>query len=145
MIALKRLDTFEPGTNFEAWMAQIVRFEALNERRRRFKARAVDVDTAPPAAEDKPAEPARSLDIRGHLRPDQGLFDDAVLSALNHLEEPARACLLLKTVLDMPYKEIGLMLGIPEGTAMSHVHRARRAMRQALTADPRWAGAAREE
>ena len=51
---------------------------------------------------------------------------------LNALEETPRICLLLRTLRNMPYKEIALALGIPEGTAMSHVHRARAAMRKSI-------------
>ena len=50
------------------------------------------------------------------------------------MEETARACLLLRTLQDMPYREIALALDIAEGTAMSHVHRARMAMRERLAA-----------
>ena len=55
-----------------------------------------------------------------------------MLGALGRLEETARACLLLRVVLDLPYQEISRSLGIPQGTAMSHVHRARRAMASLL-------------
>ena len=44
----------------------------------------------------------------------------------------ARACLLLRAVQDLDYSELSRLLGIPEGTAMSHVHRARNALRRAL-------------
>ncbi|MEO0587563.1 MAG: RNA polymerase sigma factor, partial [Planctomycetota bacterium] len=64
---------------------------------------------------------------------DQLAFDDAVVAALGGLEPTARACLLLKTVHGHSYAEIGQMLGVPEGTAMSHVHRARKRMRETLT------------
>ena len=55
---------------------------------------------------------------------------------MKRLEETARTCLLLRTLRDMPYREISLLLDIPEGTAMSHVHRARQAMRYFLTEQP---------
>ena len=66
---------------------------------------------------------------------------DAVLRSLAALEENARACLLMRTVLGLSYAEIARTLSIPEGTAMSHVHRARKAMRDQLksgqSSDPR--------
>ena len=84
---------------------------------------------------------------RGRVDPQQHGFDDAVLAALNTLGETARACLLLRTILDLSYRELAETLEIPEGTAMSHVHRARAAMRKAL--DPANSsargGAAREQ
>ena len=33
-IALEKLTQFDPHSSFDAWMAQIVRFVAMNERRR---------------------------------------------------------------------------------------------------------------
>ena len=54
------------------------------------------------------------------------------MSALGHLSEVARACLLLRTVEGLDYGEIGRALGIPEGTAMSHVHRSRMRLRAEL-------------
>ena len=59
-------------------------------------------------------------------------FDDELTHALGDLEETARGCLLMRVVLDMPYRDISLALNIPEGTAASHVHRARAALRRAL-------------
>ncbi len=65
---------------------------------------------------------------KGSLPADQTSFDDEVLAALDNLEATARACLLLRVVLDMPYAEISRILDLPAGTAMSHVHRARRVL-----------------
>ena len=85
-----------------------------------------------PAPEDAPG-PAVTAD--GDLLPDQVVFDDSVLDALGGLEETARACLLMKTVMELDYKHISRVLGIAEGTAMSHVHRARARMRASLSAE----------
>ena len=75
---------------------------------------------------------AYPLTGRGDIAIDQESFDDDVVAALMSLDETARACLLMKTVLDLPYREIAAALGVPEGTAMSHVHRARGALRERL-------------
>lgn len=134
-IALPKLDQFDRATSFPAWVGQIVRFVALNELRRRQRQRQSGADpeilgaAAAPDAQGR----VRSLDIAGRLVPDQTVFDDRVAKALGQLDEVARSCLLLRTVREMPYNEIAAVLGIPEGTAMSHVHRARAAMRLALT------------
>ncbi|MEM9453281.1 MAG: RNA polymerase sigma factor [Myxococcota bacterium] len=175
MIALGKLDAFEVGTSVQAWLAQIVRYVALNHRRReqrrreqrRREQRHLDqrrkepqhrqprhLDQWPgiPATRDQARgsehEPRLSLvgedpepvgvSPRGELVPGQRHFDDTVVAALDQLGDTARACLLLRTVMDLDYREIGEILGIPEGTAMSHVHRARTRMRRTL-------GAARAE
>jgi RNA polymerase sigma-70 factor (ECF subfamily) len=48
------------------------------------------------------------------------------------LEELPRTCLVLRIVHGMAYSEISHALNIPEGTAMSHVHRSRLALRERL-------------
>ena len=64
---------------------------------------------------------------------DDGSWDDELVAALMDLRPTARACLLLKVVLELDHKTIAATLGIPEGTAMSHVHRARSAMLKSLS------------
>ena len=134
IIALQKLDQFQPGTNFLAWMGRIVRFVALNHGRRRQRAMTSPVD--PETIEAMAAAPTlldpAPTTARGEVAPGQVAFDDNVIDALGVLGETARSCLLLRTLLDMPYREIALALDIPEGTAMSHVHRARSAMRARL-------------
>ncbi len=134
VIALGKLDQFEPGTSFIAWMGQIVRFVALNQGRRRRRSRVAVMDPVvleSVAADPAPAAPAPAT-ARGGIDPEQAAFDDEVLAALRGLPETTRACVLLRTVVDLPYREIALALGIPEGTAMSHVHRGRCRLRERL-------------
>jgi RNA polymerase sigma-70 factor (ECF subfamily) len=134
MIALNKLEQFDPDTSFTAWTGRIVRYVALNHARRRQRTRATAMDpvTLDAVTPNRDGAVTSAADGRGQLLPDQECFDDDVLNALGGLEEIARACLLLRTVLELPYREIALALDIPEGTAMSHVHRSRRVMRERL-------------
>ena len=59
-------------------------------------------------------------------------FDDEVLRALNSLSDDARICVMLRIVEKLTYKEISSYMEIPEGTAMSMVHRARTSLRKSL-------------
>ena len=54
------------------------------------------------------------------------------MRALRAVGEMSRACMLLRAVHQLSYREISELLGIPEGTAMSHVHRTREALRDRL-------------
>lgn len=131
-IAWKKVDRFDPATSFTAWTAAIVRNLALNHRRNSaHRPRA-----ASQRLEDAPSKATRSrgvpIDAKGHVLPDQEHFDDRVLAALGGLSEQARSCLLLRTVKGLSYEAISQLLQVPPGTAMSHVHRARKAMRKAL-------------
>ena len=56
-----------------------------------------------------------------------------MVRALQTLSDEARCCLLLKVVQQLSYAEIAVLLQIPAGTAMSHVHRAKKALRECMT------------
>jgi len=134
--ALNKLRDFSPGTSFTAWMGQFVRYTALNaaRRTRRAPTNAVDPHTLAHWTAGSRPETTPSFDADGRIHDHaQQTFDDRVLNALHSVERPARICLLLRTLHDMPYREISRILDIPEGTAMSHVHRARKAMRDILS------------
>ena len=132
VVALRKLDRFDPQTNFGAWMGQIVRYVALNtsKRARRRRPADLELETLPEGRPGSDSPPPIAAD--GRLQADQDSFDDRVVAALDHLEETARACLLLRTVARLSYRDIALALGVPEGTAMSHVHRSRATMRRLL-------------
>lgn len=137
VVALGKRNEFGKVENFIAWMAQIVRFTALN-RRRSAKMRLAEGEEAlkqvasPGAVNVGSADPALLVNSKGELLAGEKAFDDNVLRALDTLDETPRACLLLRILNDLSYKEIGQVLEIPEGTAMSHVFRARRAMLERL-------------
>ncbi|MBL4686319.1 MAG: RNA polymerase sigma factor [Nannocystaceae bacterium] len=131
LIALGKLGSFRPGSNFVAWMSQYVRFVSLNQRRkleRRQRARHAEGQPAPPQVTDPPDPRA--------------LFDRNVAQALASLSEAQRTCLLLKTVVELEYTEIASLLEMPAGTAMSHVSRARAKMHKLLQPRPAVPGAA---
>ena len=132
--ALTKLDQFDPSTSFSSWMGQIVRFTALNARRDEINrpiVQGVDPEFMPSSDRTPQAPP---VDAQGSVIPGQGSFDDRVLGALALLGETPRACLLLRTVRGLSYKEIARVLDLPEGTCMSHVHRARTVLRRSLSA-----------
>lgn len=132
--AYAKRDEFTPGTSFEHWVGQIVRFTALNELRKRRTRREKTSDFAGDVREESRPEESGGVGRFGQLMESTEAFDDATKRALRQLEEIPRACLLLRTVLDMPYSEISRTLGIPEATAMTNVHRSRQRMRAALSA-----------
>jgi RNA polymerase sigma-70 factor (ECF subfamily) len=137
MIGLRKIGEFDPATNFAAWMGGIVRNVARNHARKRVRRQTTpsdpqSIDQSRVARPD--GEQGPEFDRRGRITPEQAAFDDRVMHALDGLEDTARACLLLRTLRNLPYREISALLGIPEGTAMSHVHRARQFLRQRLSA-----------
>jgi RNA polymerase sigma-70 factor (ECF subfamily) len=135
LIALGKLRDFRVGTNFKAWMGRIVRYVAANHvrsiRRRRVADTNLDLLESPGT---RPGVDGTALQLGPavSLSTEQSHFDDQVMHALAELDVVPRTCLLLRTLEELTYAAIADLLGIPEGTAMSHVHRARQYMRARL-------------
>ncbi len=134
VVAFRKFDQFTPGTNFAAWMAQTVRFVALNEARREHRRAAISLDDSSPDHNGRgPVLPARpGQDAAPRASAGDGEFAGRVRQALEGVSPMARACLLLRTLDGLEYSQISTLLGIPEGTAMSHVHRTRQFLRDRL-------------
>ena len=126
IVALGKLDQYTPGTNFRAWMGRIVRFVAMNQARKEQKRRPAGGDSA------TLAQVASDRDSSVASQSEHGALDEKLVAAMDQLGDVARSCLLLRTISNMPYAEIAQLLEIPEGTAMSHVHRTRRFLRERL-------------
>jgi RNA polymerase sigma-70 factor (ECF subfamily) len=67
--------------------------------------------------------------------PDRQLEAYEVLEVFGRLAEEHRAVLLLVAVEEMSYKEAAFALGVPVGTVMSRLNRARTQLRRLLRRD----------
>jgi len=121
IIALQRLDRFEAGTDFPAWMAAITRGAARNYRRSE-QARARR-DRKPRLVSRRDRRPSDNPALESHA----SLFD-----ALAELSPVQRECLLLRVVGEHTYEQIATILDIPTATARSHTYRARLHLLQRL-------------
>ena len=123
--ALKGLSSFQPGTNFRAWMYRILRNTFLTSRTGLKASAMVPLD-----AEDAPELPA------GQENPETILLErsqhELLQSAIAALPFHFREILLLCEVEEMSYQEIAETLSIPIGTVMSRLSRARRTLREGL-------------
>jgi RNA polymerase sigma-70 factor, ECF subfamily len=130
--ALKGFSSFSPGTNFRAWMYRILRNTFLTSRAG-LKA-TVSFDDE----ENEIPEPPASGDPESLLlaRMDQ----EQIRLALEQLAVQQREIILLSYVEELSYKEIAETLGLPIGTVMSRLSRARRALRELLSSKMQGAG-----
>ncbi|MEM0983913.1 MAG: RNA polymerase sigma factor [Planctomycetota bacterium] len=126
--ALGMLHRFTPGTDFRAWMVTVIRNTAKNtirsERRRSKRDLAVGQRNA-----------ASDSALQANPTTDFSDFDENVRNAIDSLGPLPRECLLLKVVQDLSYREIAAVVGIPEATARSHVHRAKAQLAKQLQED----------
>ena len=121
--ALKGFSSFQPGTNFRAWIYRILRNAFLTSR------------TGLKVTATVPLDPERDEQILPRVTetPESILLQRSdlqlVQQALEQLPITYREVLLLCEVEEMSYEEISSTLAIPIGTVMSRLSRARRALR----------------
>jgi RNA polymerase sigma-70 factor, ECF subfamily len=123
--ALRAFDSFQPGTNFKAWIFRILRNTFLTSRTGIATSRTVFLedhpDTLDTVASPTPEETLIRLDNQAALH-----------LALEQLQPQLREVLLLCDVEEIKYKDIAAILDVPIGTVMSRISRARSTLRQLL-------------
>jgi len=124
--ALSGFASFQPGTNFRAWMFRILRNTFLSSRSTLDRRMTVEIDSE----DDVPALPGTSATAESLLI--QRSQQDAVRNAIEQLPGIFREVLLLCDVEGASYREISETLSIPIGTVMSRLARARKAVRESV-------------
>jgi RNA polymerase sigma-70 factor (ECF subfamily) len=133
--ALRGFATFEPGTNFKAWIFRILRNSFLTSRSglEVMRTVALEDELQDPHGSGAALHPEGAIDRE---TPELNLIrlgDKAALeAAMEKLPAPLLEVVLLCDVEEMKYKEIATVLGVPMGTVMSRISRARTALRREL-------------
>ena len=124
--ALRSFASFQPGTNFRAWIFRILRNNFLSSCSKLERRMTVTMDSeedGPELAVDtETPEPILTNRFSSQL----------VQRAIDDLPVHYRETLLLCEVEEMSYQEIAEILTIPMGTVMSRLARARKAVRESL-------------
>lgn len=123
--ALRGFSTFQPGTNFRAWMFRILRNSFLNSRAGLKTMVPLDDDDEESIASAEPT-PEGLLVAQANR--------ESVRQSLEELPVHFREILLLCEVEEMSYEEISQALSIPMGTVMSRLSRARKTLKARLAA-----------
>ena len=124
--ALSRADQFQAGTRLDSWMYRIAQNLYIDQgRRRQTRGTEVEVDEAV------------TLVGEDGLAVVEGRSDLArAQAAMAALPEEQRALMALVVLNEKSYKEAAEILGIPIGTVMSRLARARRAIDRQLNGGP---------
>lgn len=122
LVALERLEECRSPDRFAGWLMTIVRNRSRNLVRRESLR---DSDPVPESASHKGPTPDRVTEQR-ELR--QHLMD-----ALDGLPEVQREIVLLHDLEGWKHREIAERLDLPSGTVRSHLHFARKALREVLS------------
>ncbi len=119
--ALAKLDLWQPGSNLRAWLFTLMHNLFVNQARSRQQA-----ETALDEAHDVPVSGGQM----------EALTARDIQAALARLPEAQREVLLLVGLEQFAYEEAAQVLGVPVGTVMSRLSRARERMRQLLSDKP---------
>jgi RNA polymerase sigma-70 factor, ECF subfamily len=133
--ALRGFGSFQPGTNFRAWIFQILQNTFLSSRSKLNERMTDALDSEEedfPASSVTPATPESLLIKRSDI--------EEVRDAIEQLPAIFREVILLCDVEDASYQEISEILSIPIGTVMSRLARARGAVRQSVLSVPQTPG-----
>lgn len=117
--ALTRVRTFRPDSNLRAWLLTILRHLYVDQLRARREI-AIDDEHGPWQTLEAPSGQVDSLMLRDVQR------------MLYRLPFEQREVLLLVSVEELSYQEVASVLGVPIGTVMSRLARAREHMRRLL-------------
>jgi len=121
--ALRGFATFQPGTNFRAWIFRILRNSFLTTRAGLKATVGFDEEQHTDAATRNVSAEENLIEQSNH---------EMVQQALERLPVPFREILLFYEVEEMSYQETANTLGVPIGTVMSRLSRARKALRADL-------------
>jgi RNA polymerase sigma-70 factor (ECF subfamily) len=112
--ALKRLDSFKPGTRMRAWLLRIASnaFFDVRRKRRRIEVQALQAD--PPGAARRPGQALEIAEQSALLK-----------SAMAELSELTRLVFHLRAQEDLSFREIAALAGTTEQAARWHMHQAR--------------------
>ena len=123
--AWEHLGDYDPAYRFYTWLYTIARNRAFNVHRRRKVRGAVSLsaDDAPPVAD--PGEDAAAAAEGSEIAV-------ALAACREELPEDQREAFDLRHADGLSYAEIAAATGVPEGTVMSRLHRARGKMRDCL-------------
>ena len=120
--ALARLDQFTPGTRLDSWMFKIVHSVTIDRVRRRRRLTYMD----PAMLTEMIADDARILE-RTAAREELAVVHVAMAA----LPDEQRIVLAMVALEGLPYQDVAEALGIPIGTVMSRLSRARRKLAEA--------------
>ncbi len=121
--ALNKSRLWRPDSNLRAWLLTLLRNLFIDQLRARREV-AVDDESAPWQHQAAPAGEVDGLVLRDVQR------------ALYRLPVEQREVLLLVGLEELSYQEAATVLGVPIGTVMSRLSRARERMRALLSDEP---------
>jgi len=129
--AIKNANRWRPHTNLKAWLFTIQRNIWINECHRQQRASEFSFSTPWGDAFGNSPGSRRNISIEEVLS-EHSWVRHEVLAAVDALSPAHREVVLLRDFEGFDYKEIAKIVGVPIGTVMSRLNRARSELRKRL-------------
>lgn len=123
--AFRKLAAFDTSRRLSSWLFRIAHNTAVDALRK-AKPQAVTLDSGD--LPDDPPAPAAADPV------ERRALGRALQTALARLRPEYRTAVVLRYEDGLSFEEIGQVLGVPEATARSHVHRARKELARVMAA-----------
>ncbi|MHC4840841.1 MAG: sigma-70 family RNA polymerase sigma factor [Planctomycetota bacterium] len=135
--SFEKFHLFKPGTNFKAWMFRVMTNRFINlYRRKKTRGENASYDDVSEYLGNEETLSAQEFStaerVTGLMKDEVFLesLDERLKTALENVGEEYREVLIMNVIGEMPYKEIAKALGIPVGTVMSRLSRAKSLLRE---------------
>lgn len=129
----KAIDQFRGDSKLSTWIYRIAVNLCKNRTKYLSRRHAGAQDDIDAMADRVPLSAAKGVSVGDVSRPDElveGMQLEVVVKrAIAQLEPEFREALILRDVEDMSYEEIASVMGLPDGTVKSRIHRARGQLR----------------
>ncbi|MFV0441254.1 MAG: RNA polymerase sigma factor [Lachnospirales bacterium] len=129
----KKIDTYEKGQSFKAWIGTITTNSCIDEIRKRKNKQTFSLDSK---IEGEDGEFSSEVEAPT-LTPLQEVLNkekrQLILDSIGELNEEARELIVLRDINDLSYEEIADNLGLKLGTVKSKISRSRRKLQEIIT------------
>jgi RNA polymerase sigma-70 factor (ECF subfamily) len=134
MRVIKSADTYRRQAKFTTWLYTIARHLCVDQSRRRKHRKHASLDAPLDASQESGTllEVIPSKDLRSDRQSVNKELLDHMQRAIATLSEEQREVFLMREFLDMPFKQIAEVVGVPENTVKSRMRYALEKLRLEL-------------
>jgi len=129
--AFRAFDRYHDDASFRAWMFKILTNEIFSINRKRGRVAQFEVAVEPEEIEEF-ASVAFATEVPTSWETLADALDEELVAALQKLNDAERAVLLMRAIGGLRYREISECLGVPLGSVMGNLSRARQKMRDSI-------------
>jgi len=146
MRAFAAFDRYHEDASFRSWMFKILTHEAFALNRKHARIARHEFQLEPEELAGLPFGGQQAEGSNQSLSPEalNEALDQDLVAGLKTLTDTERAVLLLRAIGDLRYREISESLGIPLGSVMGNLSRARQKMRALIARSARRTNVAKE-